>query len=152
RSTNFHRYLTTADFTARFGPSEADYQAVIRFAQANGFRVDRTHSNRVVLDVEGSVSNIEHAFQITLNTYRHPSEPRDFYAPDTEPSVPAKLPVADMWGLTDYAPPKPLAHQVDSAQISPLNYNGSGPSGAYRGSDFRNAYVPGTSLVGSGQI
>src|SRR5262245_35675161 len=42
-STNFHRFLTSAEFTARFGPSEADYQAVIRFAQANGLRVDRTH-------------------------------------------------------------------------------------------------------------
>ena len=30
-------------------------------------------------------------------------------------------------------------------------YSGSGPGGTYRGSDFRTAYVPGTSLTGAGQ-
>src|SRR5579875_3340585 len=31
-STNFHRFLTPQEFTARFGPTEQDYQAVIQFA------------------------------------------------------------------------------------------------------------------------
>ena len=94
-STNFHKFLTPPEFTARFGPTEQDYQAVMKFAEANGLTVAGTHPNRVVLDVEGSASNIEQAFQITLRTYRHPTEARDFFAPDTEPSVPANLSVAD---------------------------------------------------------
>jgi len=33
----------------------------------------------------------------------------------------------------------------------PDTFNGSGPNGYYLGNDFRNAYVPGTALNGSGQ-
>ena len=110
------------------------------------------HGNRMVLDVEGSAANVEQAFQIKLGVYRHPAGTRDFFAPDTDPSVPTNLPVADMWGLTDYGLPQPLSHQVDPSKINPLNYNGSGPGGAYQGADFRNAYVPGAGLTGTGQI
>jgi subtilase family serine protease len=150
-STNFHKFLTSQDFTARFGPSEQDYHEVMRFAEANGLRVVGTHSNRSVLDVRGSVASVEQAFQITLRTYRHPTESRQFYAPDTEPSVPANLRVGDMWGLTDYGLPRPLARTVDLSKGTALNYNGSGPGGAYKGNDFRNAYAPGSSLNGAGQ-
>ncbi len=152
QSANFHKFLGPPEFTARFGPTEQDYQAVIRFAEANGLAVTGTHANRLVLDVEGSVSSIEQAFQVTLRTYRHPTEARDFFAPDTEPSVPANLPVADMWGLSDYGLPRPLSHRIDPSKVTPFNFNGSGPGGSYQGGDFRHAYVPGAGLTGSGQI
>jgi kumamolisin len=35
-SPNYHKYLTPAQFAERFGPAEADYQAVIAFAQGHG--------------------------------------------------------------------------------------------------------------------
>lgn len=35
----------------------------------------------MVLDVRGSVADVQHAFQVTLHTYKHPRENRDFYAP-----------------------------------------------------------------------
>jgi subtilase family serine protease len=148
-STNFHKYLTPQEFTERFGPTEQDYQAVIRFAEANGLAVAGVHPNRVVLDVEGSASDIERAFQVTLRTYRHPAEARNFFAPDGEPSVPAGLSVVTVEGLSDYALPKPLLHAAAAAQGKPLS--GSGPSGYYAGNDFRNAYVPGSTLTGAGQ-
>jgi len=112
-STNFHKFLTPPEFTARFGPTEADYQAVIKFAEANGLKIAGTHPNRVVLDVEGSASNVEQAFHVTLHIYKHPAEARDFFAPDTEPSVPADLSVVTVEGLSDYARPKPLSHKID---------------------------------------
>jgi len=68
-----------------FGPTEQDYQAIINFAQASGLTVTATHPNRVVLDVEGTVADIERAFQVTLRVYQHPQEARTFYAPDLEP-------------------------------------------------------------------
>src|SRR5436305_3730859 len=86
-STNFHKFLTPPEFTSLFGPTEQDYQAAISFAEANGLTVADTHPNRVVLDVEGSASNVEQAFHVTLRTYQHPTEARDFFAPDAEPSV-----------------------------------------------------------------
>ena len=148
-STNFHKFLTPTEFTARFGPTESDYQAVLDFAETNGLAVAGASGSRMVLDVTGSVSNIERAFQITLRTFRHPARPRNFYAPDTEPSVPANLRVADVWGLSDFAPPRPLLHPAELPQGKPLS--GSGLNGYYEGNDFRNAYVPGSTLTGAGQ-
>ena len=150
-STNFHKFLTPSEFAARFGPTERDYQAVIKFAEANGLTVNGLHRNRVVLDVEGSVSNVERAFHVTLRTYRHPTEARNFFAPDTEPSVPTNLSVVTIEGLSDYSPPRPLARKVAASKVRPLSFNGSGPNGEYAGSDFRNAYAPGTTLNGAGQ-
>jgi subtilase family serine protease len=148
----FRQFLTPEEFTEKFGPTEQDYEAVIKFAEARGLTVAGMYPNRLVLDVEGSVSNIEHVFGVTLRIYRHPTEPRDFFAPDTEPSVPTNLPVADMWGLSDFALPRPLSHKVDPLKITPRNYNGSGPGGSYQGTDFRNAYVPSSGLTGLGQL
>ena len=53
-SPNYHRYLTPAEFTRMFGPTEEDYQALMDFAQSNGLAVTVTHPNRVVLDVQGA--------------------------------------------------------------------------------------------------
>src|SRR5208283_6167451 len=82
--TNYHHYLTPEEFTARFGPTEADYQKVIEFAGANGLTVNGTHPNRMLLDVVGKAADVERAFQITFRTYQHPTETRKFFASDTE--------------------------------------------------------------------
>ena len=50
---NYRHYLTPEEFTAKFGPTEQDYQAVIAFAQANGLTVTGRHPNRTLLDVNG---------------------------------------------------------------------------------------------------
>lgn len=152
QSTNYHHFLTPPEFTARFAPTAADYENVVQFAATNGLTVKTRHSNRLVLDVEGSAADIGRAFGVSFQTYRHPTEARDFYAPNQEPSVPAGLPVSDMWGMENYNRPHPMAHPLDQNSPVPLNNNGSGPSGYYRGTDFRTAYAPGTVLKGTGQI
>jgi len=151
-STNFHKFLTPPEFTARFGPTERDYEAVIRFAEANGLTVARTHPNRVVLDVESSVSNVEQAFHVTLRVYRHPTEARDFFALDTEPSIPANLPVIDVEGLSDYSRPHPKLRKTDATVAAPKAGSAPDGSGDYFGNDFRNAYAPGVTLTGTGQM
>ena len=149
-SINYHQYLTPEQFAEKFGPTEQDYQAVIAFARANGLQVAATHPNRVVLDVAGPVANIEKALHVKLHTYQHPTEKRLFYAPDTEPSLDLAVPVLHISGLDNYALPKPLLHKMPAPQAAPAL--GSGLFGSYMGNDFRNAYVPGTPLNGSGQM
>jgi uncharacterized repeat protein (TIGR03803 family) len=149
-STNFHRYLTPAQFTAKFGPTEADYQAVINFAKTNGLQVVGTYDSRVMLDVSATVSDIEKAFHVTLRTYQHPTEPRQFYAPDVEASVDTSLPILSVSGLDNYVLPHPMAH-LKTKTGTAVPATGTGPGGNYRGYDFRNAYAPGVSLTGTGQ-
>ena len=151
-SPNYHRYLTPAQFTDRFGPTANDYQAVIAFVQANGLRVTQRHPNRVVLDVSGAVPELERALHIKINVYQHPTEARTFYASDKEPTLDLAAPVLGISGLDNYAPSSPLFFRLpmNHAQITSPDL-GSGPDGYYIGKDFRAAYVPDSVLTGSGQ-
>jgi subtilase family serine protease len=151
-SPDYHQYLTPAQFTERFGPTAQDYQSVIHFAGSNGLEIVATRESRMLLDIQGKVSDIEKAFHVTLRTYRHPSEARQFYAPDVEPTVEADLPVLDIVGLGDFAVPRPMLHPKPR-NAKPVSASGSQqPNGYYLGSDFRNAYAPGVSLTGAGQM
>jgi len=152
-STNYHHYLSPEQFTAQFGPTEQDYQAVISFAQANGLVVTGTHPNRMLLDVSGKVSDVENAFHVTLRVYQHPTEARDFFAPDAEPSLDPSIPILHISGLNNYVIPRPAFYKVpfDSHSVTNQPAAGSGPTGTYMGYDFRSAYVPGTTLTGTGQ-
>lgn len=151
-SPRFRRYLTLEQFTESFGPTKDEYQAVSRFAAKYGLQVSATYPNRVVLDVVGRAADIERAFQVRLNLYQHPTEARRFYAPDTEPSVDAGLAVVDIGGLDDYALPHPAVQTFTHDYYSTEPGTGSGPNGNFMGKDFRNAYVPGVKLDGTGQI
>jgi subtilase family serine protease len=151
-SPNFRKFLTTEEFSSRFGPTAEDYHAVTNFAFTNGLTITATHGHRLLLDVQGPVENIQRAFHLNIRTYHHPTEARDYYAPDTEPSVDARIPIADISGLNNYSRPRPHLQMV-----SPANQNlatpraGSGAGGGYAGQDFRAAYLPGVTLNGAGQ-
>src|SRR5208282_5090197 len=77
-SPRFRHYLTSDQFSERFGPTKEEYEAVRRFAEAHGLEIVRQHGNRVVLSVAGQVSDIEKAFHVRLRTYQHPKEARQF--------------------------------------------------------------------------
>ena len=135
-------------------PAKQDYQSLIAFAKENGLTVTGTYPNRMLLDVSGSVADIERVFHVTMRMYQHPAENRTFYAPDTEPSLDLAVPILHISGLDNFIKPRPM-----SLQATPLNTchrtasaTGSGPSGLYMGNDFRAAYAPGVSLDGAGQV
>jgi subtilase family serine protease len=149
QSASYRQYLSVAEFTERFGPTQADYDAAIRFAKANGLRVVDTAANRLVLDVEGPVADIENAFHIALNLYQHPTENRTFYSPDREPSLDLDIPVLHISGLDNFTLPQ--SHMVRSAQKTLSKATGSGPDGQFIGSDMRAAYYGSGALNGKGQ-
>ncbi len=148
-SPKYRQYLTPEEFTAQFGPTEQEYQAVKDFAAANSFTVTATHANRMLVEVRGSAADVERAFNVQLNKYPHPTESREFFAPATAPSVPASLAVLDVTGLSDFPRPTPRIKLGGYTSASPKT--GSGPGGLLMGYDYRNAYVPGTTLTGVGQ-
>ncbi|HUA68993.1 MAG TPA: protease pro-enzyme activation domain-containing protein, partial [Candidatus Saccharimonadales bacterium] len=153
-SPNFRHYLTPEEFAEQFGPTKADYEAVIAFARANGLTVTGTQPDRTLLDVSGSVAQIEKIFQVTIRTYRRPGGNRNFFAPDVEPSVDLAVPILHISGLDNFMVPHPagLKRISSSRALTAHAAYGTGPDGEFMGNDFRNAYVPGVSLDGSNQI
>jgi uncharacterized repeat protein (TIGR01451 family) len=149
-SPNYRHYLTPAQFTEKFGPTAADYAALVKFANDNGLAVTKEHPNRLLLSVEASVADIRRVFHVQIRTYNHPTEARQFYAPDGEPTLDLTVPILHISGLDNYVIPHPAGlRKVPIGNGRPLN--GSGPGGTYLGSDFRNAYAPGVVLTGAGQ-
>jgi hypothetical protein len=143
-SSDFHHYLSPAEFASRFGPTEQDYASVASFAKQHHLRVTATHPNRTILGVSGSVSDIQQSMHLTLRTFKHPTESRSFYAPDAEPSLDLSVPILHIAGLDNF-----LDHSTRKPSVRKLNNTQS--SGLLMSSDLRAAYAPGVVLNGAGQ-
>ncbi|HEY1208382.1 MAG TPA: S53 family serine peptidase [Terracidiphilus sp.] len=159
-SVSYRQFLTPQEFTARFGPTQEQYNAVLAFAKANGLTVVGGSRDGMEVQVKGSVAAIEAAFHINLQTFQHPTEDRVFYAADREPSVDLPFQLWHISGLDNYSIPKPmLVSRRDYAAARGINAKeavthattGSGPSASFLGSDMRAAYYGGTTLTGAGQ-
>jgi uncharacterized repeat protein (TIGR03803 family) len=151
-SPGYHKYLTPPQFAERFGPSDRDYQDAAHFATSHGLTVTGIHANRTLLDVNGSVADIEQTFHVRMEIYQHPTEARTFYAPDADPSVDLAVSILGIQGLDNFVLPRPmnLTTAFDSTN-APTSASGSGPAGYFLGYDFRAAYAPEVGLTGTGQ-
>jgi kumamolisin len=155
-SASFHKFLTVEEFTEKFGPSQADYDSLIRFAKANGFSVVGTSRNRMNLDVKGTVASIEQAFHVNMSVYQHDTENRTFFAPDREPTAELGVQLWRVAGLDNYATAKPMFTRRDASadatsEAKSEATTGSGPKKSFLGSDMRAAYLGASSLTGTGQ-
>jgi len=152
-SPNYHHYLSVAEFTDRFGPAQADYDAVVNWATAQGFTVTRTTPNRHIVDIEGSVDTINRALHVSMGTYRRATQKTTFFAPDREPTVDLSVPLLEISGLDNFVPPQRMLRHGDPAMNKgPIaNAGGSGPGGLFLPSDMRTAYYGTGPLTGAGQ-
>ncbi|MGB7190988.1 MAG: S53 family serine peptidase [Acidobacteriaceae bacterium] len=159
-SPSFHQYLTPAQFTTRFGPSQTDYAAAVSYVKANGFQVIGGSRDGMNIVIRGPVSSVEHAFHVTMRMYKHPSQNRDFYSPDREPTTSLSFQLWHISGMDNFSIPHPLhvkksdyaaAHGLSANQVVPYATTGSGPSASFLGSDMRAAYYGNGSLTGAGQ-
>jgi kumamolisin len=159
-SSSYRQFLTVPEFTARFGPTQQDYDAVVRFAAVHGLTVTGGSRDGMDVQVAGRVSAIERAFNISLLTYKHPTENRVFYSPDREPTTSLPFQLWHVSGLDNYSIPHPMvvsktayakAHGIAPEAVVHHATTGSGPSASFLGSDMRAAYYGGTALTGAGQ-
>lgn len=149
QSPRFHQYLSPEEFTARFAPSQADYDAVVAWAQANGLTVTGTSSNRRLIDIEADTATVNRAFNVSMGEYQHPSEDRSFISADREPTTAGlDVPLLQINGLNNFVTPHPHLHKGTTPVT---NASGSGPSGEFLPSDMRAAYYGSGSLTGAGQ-
>src|SRR5277367_4201700 len=159
-SASFRHFLTVQEFTARFGPTQEDYDAVILYARAHGLAVVGGTRDGMEVQAEGSVGNIERAFHVSMGVYQHPTENRTYFAPDRAPMVDLPFQLWHISGLDNFSIPHPLfvkksdyaaAHGINANAVVSHATTGSGPSASFLGSDMRAAYYGGTALTGAGQ-
>ncbi|QUQ65546.1 S53 family peptidase [Kutzneria sp. CA-103260] len=142
RSANYHHYLTPAQFTARFGPTESDVRTVSNFLRANGLSVNSVSGNRQVVTASGTAAQLQHTFSTSIGLYRDPVQKRTFYANDTAPQLPHDVAavVQGVIGLDNHAVMH--KHSTSHATADPSGY---GPA------ELRGAYNTGSLGTGSGQ-
>jgi len=159
-SFSYRQFLTPQQFTERFGPTQKEYDAVVRYVEAHGFKVVGGSRDGMDVEINGPVSSVEAAFHVAMHTYQHPTESRVFYGPDREPSTNLGFPLWHISGLDNYSIPHPMfvkksdyarAHGISPDAVVTHATTGSGPSASFLGSDMRAAYYGGTALTGAGQ-
>jgi subtilase family serine protease len=112
-SPYYHHYLTPAQFDAAFSPSTAQVQAVEGALRAAGLTPGQASGDHLSIPVTATAAQLDHAFAITLATYRLRGG-RVAYASTAAPSIPSAVAplVQGVIGLNDlaqYTAPMPRA-------------------------------------------
>lgn len=88
-STNYHAWLTPAQFGQQFGPAESDIQTVTTWLQSRGFQVSNVAAGRTVIEFSGTTAQVRGAFHTEIHKYLANGEARMANAGD--PQIPAAL-------------------------------------------------------------
>jgi pseudomonalisin len=89
----YHHTVTPAAFTARFGPTANQSEAVARYLGARGFSNVHVSANRQLVDGTARVAVVQSAFHTELHAFRQTfaGQTRTFYANVTPAFVPSPL-------------------------------------------------------------
>jgi len=127
-SPYFRHYLTPRQFAAQFGATPAQIAAVDAALRAQGLSPGQAARDGLSIPVRASASALEHAFSVTLATYKLPGG-RIAYANTAAPRIPAAAApyVQGVLGLDNVN----RAHSLAARPTAPLVLHqavGSGPS------------------------
>jgi len=119
----YQQFLTVDQFVTRYSPDAYDVEQVVRYLTSQGLKIKLVPKNRLLIHAEGTVSQLEKAFNVTINEYSAsamvntanigamPADstaaqaPVVYYSNDRDPSVPVHLKnvVQSVIGLNTYA-------------------------------------------------
>ena len=107
-SPNYHRWLTTNQFVARFGPTLQQVHTIATWLESRGFKVISASMKDRMIRFSGSVASAEAAFGVRIVARG------DSYANTSDPGVPANFLgiVQGILGLSHYAPERKVQEAV----------------------------------------
>jgi subtilase family serine protease len=124
----FHQYLTPDQYTARYGPTAAQAQAVSSWLRSEGFTGVRIDPQRAYVRATGSVAAIDSALKTQIDVFRSSQNVNAgrfaLHANDRAVSLPSTL-TADVIGVTGLD---------NAAAVSTLDRDSALPAGAASGS------------------
>ncbi|WP_175950816.1 S53 family peptidase [Burkholderia sp. BCC0405] len=130
-SASYHKYLTPAQFKARFSPTDAQVATVVTHLKANGFSNITVSDNNTLISADGNAGNVQRGFQASIKRFTYRGKP--VYANDSAALIPASLGsiVDSVIGLQNAAVPHRLLHRfAPAAVIEPnrISTNATAPS------------------------
>lgn len=88
-SSVFHRWLTPAEYGARFGVSPRDVARVINWLKAHGFTVDEIPASHRLILFSGTAGQVEETFHTAIHRYE--VQGAAHIANSEDPQIPAAL-------------------------------------------------------------
>jgi subtilase family serine protease len=116
-SPQYRHFITPAQFTARFAPTDAAARAVATWVRSQGLTITGRDKQNAYLQVRGTTRQLESAFHTTLATFRR--DGRTVMAPVSPVFVPGTLSaqVAGVVGLN--TAPRPTTQHISLSENAP---------------------------------
>ncbi|HYL58009.1 MAG TPA: S53 family peptidase [Candidatus Acidoferrales bacterium] len=132
-SPDYHRWLTSAEFSARFGPGDSDIAKVTDWLKRQGFKVTSVNARARDVAFTGTVAKAQNAFRVRIAATADGA----LYASLNEPSVPAALAglIDSIHGLDN------LLRSAPARRLISTDAGSSSPDAHLNG--FGNAFGPG---------
>src|SRR6267154_1187747 len=114
-SANYHVWLTPEDFGKKFGPADADVQAVTDWLTSRGFQNLKVAKGRTAVEFSGNVGQVRKAFGTEIRNFNVKGE--DHFANVSDPQIPAALaPVLRGVVALHNLRPQPMYHRLGTFQ------------------------------------
>jgi subtilase family serine protease len=118
-SASYHAWLAPEEFGQRFGPADADIQAVTDWLTGQGFQVSQVAAGRTVIEFSGTAGLVRQGLGTEI--HRFAVNGKDYWANASDPQIPAALApvVAGIASLNNF-PRKPLSRNLGAFSRSKL--------------------------------
>ena len=148
-SPSYHKFLTPAQFKAKYAPTDAQVQAVVAHLQKNGFTNISVSPNNALIEADGTPLSASAAFNTSLKTFQFKGE--QHFANDTDAQVPQSLGgiVQGVLGLQDVNKPHVMSHRLSADAIK--TFAAAGQVG-HQPTDFAQIYNAGSTPTASNTV
>jgi len=156
-SPNYRKYISPDEFAERFSPMPQDVDAVMAFLGQHGLKVTDVSPNRTLVEVEGTVSQFEAAFSVTINRYTVKTKAgvsKSYLSNDRDPAIPTRLSaiIESVIGLDTYAEfESRLMKEPRQSTTAPYGFSPQEISTVYEYPTALNPNVKGAKLTGKGK-
>src|SRR5271157_69034 len=128
QSANYHRWLSPEEFGEQFGVSQEDLDAIARWLEGHGFRVNEIARGRRSMEFSGTARQVENAFHTEIHHYivdgvRHVANATDVAIPEALAEV-----VGGVASLHDFHA-RPLHHLIGRYAAEPGRGAAGSPAG-----------------------
>jgi len=151
-SPNYRQFLKSAEFERQFAPFQKDVNGIVHYLQLEGLEVLPAASNRKLVHARGTVSQIEHAFQVNINNYDLNGERH--FSNDRNPRFPSEIGAAveSVFGLSSFDALHANSHgrQIAAHATTQIGYTPAQLATAYNFPNTNNASHGTKTYDGSG--
>jgi subtilase family serine protease len=91
-SASYGKWLTNAEFDARYAPAKSSVTAVQAWLRSEGFQVTKTLPSGMYVEASGSVAKVESTFDTSVHNYSYLG--KNVHANNSQLSLPANTPAA----------------------------------------------------------